>query len=189
MVSTHSRPKAAGKNRDFPATRYAFQLTAARRRLDKGVVTMKKFKVFQLTAARRRLGNVMDLDLQQAAFQLTAARRRLVCAAIFTTINHAFQLTAARRRLGLSLRCWRLRKTFQLTAARRRLATGNKTALAYAGFNSQPPEGGWDCQYHRCNRRAVSTHSRPKAAGCCIICCAIISCAFQLTAARRRLGF
>ena len=32
-------------------------------------------------------------------------------------------------------------------------------------FNTQPPEGGWPAFMQRHNVRAVSTHSRPKAAG------------------------
>ena len=55
---------------------------------------------------------------------------------------------------------------FQLTAARRRL--GNLALLGNAGtgFNSQPPEGGWRAGFAlRHAVHAVSTHSRPKAAG------------------------
>ncbi len=33
------------------------------------------------------------------------------------------------------------------------------------GFNSQPPEGGWQNVEGPSIRLAVSTHSRPKAAG------------------------
>ena len=80
----------------------------------------------------------------------------------------------------------------------------------YCRFNTQPPEGGWMFLFrltewlklfqHTAARRrldlpqpahfepfAVSTHSRPKAAGCHR---AIVSsdCQFQHTAARRRLA-
>ena len=33
------------------------------------------------------------------------------------------------------------------------------------GFNSQPPEGGWDYTREERASMGVSTHSRPKAAG------------------------
>ncbi len=79
-------------------------------------------------------------------------------------------------------------RLFQLTAARRRLAEQRRKLRADVSFNSQPPEGGWvrglRAWYLRCGfqltaarRRldvtifeqieawAVSTHSRPKAAG------------------------
>ena len=78
-VSTHSRPKAAG--RITAAGRHLhvpFQLTAARRRLVFTSVWWVRRGLFQLTAARRRLayqGDRMDID---GWFQLTAARRRLV---------------------------------------------------------------------------------------------------------------
>ena len=101
-----------------------------------------------------------------------------------------FQHTAARRRLGrfgrwrwwprfgfntqppeggwgLILLGFRITTVFQHTAARRRL--GNH-AVRYSQrffcFNTQPPEGGWaGLRHEACNKRSVSTHSRPKAAG------------------------
>ena len=86
---------------------------------------------------------------------------------------------------------WRLRQSteFQHTAARRRLArSGGTIRRMDAGFNTQPPEGGWTCgqwwfktaqgfqhtaarrRLAHCDRQrvqqvSVSTHSRPKAAG------------------------
>ena len=56
---------------------------------------------------------------------------------------------------------------FQLTAARRRLgASFLPPAAANRGFNSQPPEGGWiSASFNFSSCQAVSTHSRPKAAG------------------------
>ena len=79
---------------------------------------------------------------------------------------------------------------FQHTAARRRLELPLVGISIQAGFNTQPPEGGWilcltsdDCivefQHTAARRRlacedmvsiqrtSVSTHSRPKAAGQC----------------------
>ena len=84
-------------------------------------------------------------------------------------------------------------KLFQHTAARRRLAyplgmlfdeLGFNTQppeggwqgfdvarLHQRGFNTQPPEGGWGCQCCKATMRVVSTHSRPKAAGLFILYC------------------
>ena len=61
--------------------------------------------------------------------------------------------------------------------------------LCFAGFNTQPPEGGWQARY-RLGRDVspVSTHSRPKAAGQTKHKRRLSSCKFQHTAARRRLG-
>ena len=56
---------------------------------------------------------------------------------------------------------------FQHTAARRRLgSTYQQIAADQSGFNTQPPEGGWVARTSKSPPiRAVSTHSRPKAAG------------------------
>ncbi|EGV37131.1 hypothetical protein l13_04430 [Neisseria weaveri ATCC 51223] len=54
------------------------------------------------------------------------------------------------------------------------------------GFNTQPPEGGWDTKAQAAEESAVSTHSRPKAA---VLrqACRQMMWRFQHTAARRRL--
>ena len=55
---------------------------------------------------------------------------------------------------------------FQHTAARRRLADWLPYFVPAAGFNTQPPEGGWFSNIILTFLTvAVSTHSRPKAAG------------------------
>ena len=79
LVSTHSRPEAAGIRALLQFLDIIkFQLTAARRRLvtirHTGGITM----LFQLTAARRRLVISKCLQFKKQLFQLTAARRRLV---------------------------------------------------------------------------------------------------------------
>ena len=144
VVSTHSRPKAAGKWLRLLQYLEQFQHTAARRRLaGNGVDGMESTKVsthsrpkaaglkrlvwvmtgvFQHTAARRRLDNLLATPFGFRWFQHTAARRRLACDRPSSFFLALFQHTAARRRLG-------------------------QKAPAI------PPE------------RLVSTHSRPKAAG------------------------
>ena len=76
---------------------------------------------------------------------------------------------------------------FQHTAARRRL--GNQTRLhrRRRRFNTQPPEGGWAELTTPQRPMAVSTHSRPKAAGTVLLMQLQQLLAFQHTAARRRL--
>ena len=55
---------------------------------------------------------------------------------------------------------------FQHTAARRRLGpVCSLNQLAERSFNTQPPEGGWECLNFYNINIIVSTHSRPKAAG------------------------
>ena len=77
MVSTHSRPKAAGQ----------------------AYAPFRRDLVFQHTAARRRLGLRFSAICTTQAFQHTAARRRLVSSTSCTHTNNQFQHTAARRRL------------------------------------------------------------------------------------------
>ena len=77
-----------------------------------------------------------------------------------------FQHTAARRRLAESARRKPCNPLFQHTAARRRLGLRKKSSKCVTkGFNTQPPEGGWQLLQRALYVRNVSTHSRPKAAG------------------------
>ena len=57
------------------------------------------------------------------------------------------------------------------------------------GFNTQPPEGGWRVVELTAENTDVSTHSRPKAAGCVQRVCRDFIAVFQHTAARRRLAY
>ena len=58
LVSTHSRPKAAGScSHDTYSLFKEFQHTAARRRLGNGMKEPKPSTLFQHTAARRRLAH------------------------------------------------------------------------------------------------------------------------------------
>ena len=98
-----------------------------------------------------------------------------------------FQHTAARRRLVKSL-LRRVKCTkFQHTAARRRLDPAIKSQSRVSSFNTQPPEGGWVATLRLWKIQAVSTHSRPKAAGLNHRI-SRWDIGFQHTAARRRLG-
>ena len=145
-----------------------FQLTAARRRLDIFQTTSPMARgfnsqppeggwicactvvgicpTFQLTAARRRLVAVLKISRFGSKFQLTAARRRLAKPNAHPVAADWFQLTAARRRLDALEKRVNDLDLFQLTAARRRLGI----FIPHDFFSN-----------------AVSTHSRPKAAGGC----------------------
>ena len=151
IVSTHSRPKAAGRCRPQNLLNTpSFQLTAARRRLAQiDFRAVPKFK-FQLTAARRRLGVKTLRGLNAWAVSThsrpKAAGPRCLCP---LWPRSQFQLTAARRRLVLEL-----------------LANGIGTAVS---THSRPKAAG----SHRCHVppiHQVSTHSRPKAAGFAAFC-------------------
>ena len=81
-----------------------------------------------------------------------------------STVN-GFQHTAARRRLEESALSFDLEAEFQHTAARRRLEIMDDFNTSSFSFNTQPPEGGWIFRQRFRDGFAVSTHSRPKAAG------------------------
>ena len=142
---------------------------------------------FQLTAARRRLvynvlggagGGVSTHSRPKAAGyrDLPLLIERLVS-------THSRPKAAGQKIAGLN----RTSK-FQLTAARRRLGPILFMWVVLRCFNSQPPEGGWPSSQPSAHSFRVSTHSRPKAAGCRYGRHAAIRGRFQLTAARRRLG-
>ena len=99
LVSTHSRPKAAGEISNFFSLYGLFQHTAARRRLNPFFRQIQthcsfntqppeggwypwfsiiKYEEFQHTAARRRLMRERRVEWELDWFQHTAARRRLI---------------------------------------------------------------------------------------------------------------
>ena len=214
VVSTHSRPKAAGTihpSDDVAPNSFNTQPPEG------GWPPTARFRAyarpFQHTAARRRLAIFFDAYQDHLLFQHTAARRRLVFAHNDVTALHfLFQHTAARRRLGSlethknqsrrsfntqppeggwDINIPNIKRMFQFqhTAARRRLATTGVIPLFLSGFqhtaarrrlgrsmffryplprfNTQPPEGGWFVfGLPMMSAIDVSTHSRPKAAGC-----------------------
>ena len=68
IVSTHSRPKAAGYARWGDVVGGAFQHTAARRRLGRLIWRATNWCAFQHTAARRRLGAPRSALFWQGGF-------------------------------------------------------------------------------------------------------------------------
>ena len=99
LVSTHSRPKAAGS----PS------------------LLMQKLILFQHTAARRRLGHRRDSARRRDRFNTQPPEGGWAIGAI-PRVGVTFQHTAARRRLGVTENFVMFGDLFQHTAARRRLA-------------------------------------------------------------------
>ena len=122
-VSTHSRPKAAGRSSE-------------RRRNQKSCFnTQPPEGGWGKTALMVDGADVVSTHSRPKA----AGKRRLRGFG-----RESFQHTAARRRLGILRNTAQKDGVFQHTAARRRLAkpclTGYRRLLC---FNTQPPEGGW----------------------------------------------
>ena len=211
-VSTHSRPKAAGTAIRFSSrhcngfntqppeggwagkpheyiTDQRFQHTAARRRLA-GYAGSCGNLVSVSTHSRPKAAGAMTRWLTAApAFQHTAARRRLVRLSSAFNILCRFQHTAARRRLDTSESL--LVRLLHVSTHSRPKAAGfdDNEGLKYINrFNTQPPEGGWDCP--RCFLIAFYGFNTQPPEGGWILAGWVgqPSAGFQHTAARRRLG-
>ena len=164
--------------------------------------------MFQHTAARRRLAEalrsymVSSFNTQPpeggwfewgkdssfiACFNTQPPEGGWAIVWVFSALEISFQHTAARRRLGLGRLSNTATSKFQHTAARRRLDT-RAQAISEAkqvSTHSRPKAAGCIFRHPNDNAR-VSTHSRPKAAGYRSVS-PMLSTGFQHTAARRRL--
>ena len=167
LVSTHSRPKAAGNAR--PEV-YKFDKVSTHSRpkaagICNFVCDYFLFQ-FQHTAARRRLGSQLTSRTGILMFQHTAARRRLAHRYKPPHTVTAFQHTAARRRLdvknGLPFNPYKVS-----THSRPKAAGTQRPDLKPGGSvstHSRPKAAGL-CFSGVIIMYPVSTHSRPKAAG------------------------
>ena len=142
-VSTHSRPKAAAHTRLWPMQPMMFQHTAARRRLLLTQWIIPIFTMFQHTAARRRLHHNYNQIPLEIVFQHTAARRRLRGFTLWRTIAQKVSTHSRPKAAAFSYK---------------------QRTVCFAGFNTQPPEGGCSEMFGWLFCWDVSTHSRPKAA-------------------------
>ena len=101
LVSTHSRPKAAGLTSPITDFDVMFQHTAARRRLVESVVFTHDDLSVSTHSRPKAAGQARCRKLfSNSWFQHTAARRRLVMSAFIVFGSLRFQHTAARRRLA-----------------------------------------------------------------------------------------
>ena len=127
QVSTHSRPKAAGQ-RNQRKTQHEIVSTHSRPKAAGPSRRGSKKPPARFNSQPPEGGWIRACrnGVGAAGFQLTAARRRLVGRFLQSPVDLAFQLTAARRRLAYS------------QTACSKLSTC---------FNSQPPEGGWQCLF------------------------------------------
>ena len=167
MVSTHSRPKAAGGryglglggvsgfNTQPPEggwvghqsnmrydCRFNTQPPEGGWLFFPSIVIMAS--MFQHTAARRRLVPSLYSRSPSFLFQHTAARRRLAASSEQRDSKNRVSTHSRPKAAGAGLPIDGTEQWFQHTAARRRLARcSRRTYPPYHGFNTQPPEGGW----------------------------------------------
>ena len=100
MISTHSRPKAAGDWQHAARTAIVFQHTAARRRLAGSKITLKLGYKVSTHSRPKAAGTAFFYLSSDRLFQHTAARRRLENHRRRPRAARMFQHTAARRRLA-----------------------------------------------------------------------------------------
>ena len=124
LVSTHSRPKAAGKRRRKPGRRKLFQHTAARRRLAR---TNPRHPADHLVSTHSR---------PKAAGPSHAAK---------PTLPHGFNTQPPEG--GWFSLTFLFSQLIVSTHSRPKAAgsIGLPCAVHGKSFNTQPPEGGWRC--------------------------------------------
>ena len=166
VVSTHSRPKAAGgSGRGAPGLSGCFNSQPPEGGWQSLKIIMPMIIGFNSQPPEGGWIAKSVFCWQSSLFQLTAARRRLVVYKCRITDTTAFQLTAARRRLEF--------------------VDKSRPLPDVVSTHSRPKAAG--LRHHvLCKIGNVSTHSRPKAAGY-EIKAGLPRVGFQLTAARRRL--
>ena len=166
VVSTRSRPKAAGRTPVSFSAFFKFQHAAARRRLVCRARWPDGCGGFQHAAARRRLGAAVRGCWLGWQFQHAAARRRLGAAAAWTCVNNC---------------------SFNTQPPEGGWIVEANRCAAQNSFNTQPPEGGWDCLLIKTQNNNLFQHAAArrrlgqKRAG------RLIPMQFQHAAARRRL--
>ena len=192
LVSTHSRPKAAGAaTTAYTQISKPFQHTAARRRLgQKHLIGRLYEKLFQHTAARRRLGpfwvsdelgdSVSTHSRPKAAGKSSSGWYKTTVVSTHSRPKAAGTVFAAPQ------------IDEEVSTHSRPKAAGTTTRAenrAAPSFNTQPPEGGWQCVEVFGFGVILSFNTQPPEGGWSIKTAAPYSSTmFQHTAARRRLG-
>ena len=145
-VSTHSRPKAAGRCRPTLAAKLIFVSTHSRPKAAGRHGPMHHRHVRVSTHSRPKAAGRPPVDGQDGigGFNTQPPEGGWIIAAVIGLVFWWFQHTAARRRLGCSFLA---------------LSFGNSVST-----HSRPKAAGYG-RYTAKPRRRVSTHSRPKAAG------------------------
>ena len=146
LVSTHSRPKAAGI--DGPVVDIVRRVSTHSRPKAAGHRRRHR-SCFLVVSTHSR---------PKAAGQTLSCFRPVFCCFNTQPPEGGWSPSSANTNSPL---------VFQHTAARRRLAPPPPPLMAFCScFNTQPPEGGWPmCNVLGGGGSKVSTHSRPKAAG------------------------
>ena len=166
-VSTHSRPKAAGKTcHQIWIRQFCFNTQPPEGGWEVDVQMKMKYLSFNTqppeggwinATARFAISGCFNTQPPEGGWQREEEK---------SLKELLFQHTAARRRLDNRTKNWQPLKLFQHTAARRRLAKRLLVATfaSLVSTHSRPKAAGFHPHFHIL-LFTVSTHSRPKAAG------------------------
>ena len=105
------------------------------------------------------------VEPMQLAFQHTAARRRLASMPLFAAASPSVSTHSRPKAAGVFRFCSQVNEIGFNTQPPEGGWRRPRFAWQKIGFNTQPPEGGWSGSFDKVLPLAVSTHSRPKAAG------------------------
>ena len=212
IVSTHSRPKAAGSRTAILVADTSFQHTAARRRLGQhgslfpartnrfntqppeggwfGTVAFVFDEGGVSTHSRpKAAGANYPRQNANAAFQHTAARRRL--ATDGSTDGSSYNVSTHSRPKAAGNYAREQGWVSKVSTHSRPKAAGSAydTPRAFnARFNTQPPEGGWACKSEKRGARPLFQHTAARRRLELNHYIGESEKLFQHTAARRRLG-
>ena len=145
LVSTHSRPKAAGPLRAAPLHPSPVSTHSRPKAAGRPLLRwLSETNLFQHTAARRRLAfkcrHRRTVPSVSTHSRPKAAGKDLKEFKAFVKVStHSRPKAAGSASRKQALSC----ALFQHTAARRRLEKRVFRRVKTAGFNTQPPEGGW----------------------------------------------
>ena len=163
IVSTHSRPKAAGRPVQHRAT---LRMVSTHSRLKAAGQTISRCNAHLdvSTHSRLKAAGIDGADCIDAYFSFNTQPPEGGWVFVITRFFSRFSFNTQPPEGG-----WR--PTAPCCCASR-------------GFNTQPPEGGWAWNMdYDINRTVVSTHSRLKAAGLPTCRCSLSASLFQHTAA------
>ena len=166
LVSTHSRPKAAGGNGRllFPNSK-SFNTQPPEGGWMAAVWGMKLLWQFQHTAARRRLGPMSPVSGERCSFNTQPPEGGWPSLRSQLLQSRSFNTQPPEGGWIVCSCCLSCKACFNTQPPEGGWHNAAGSSVHHDSFNTQPPEGGWGDRFFNSVTIRVSTHSRPKAAG------------------------